>query len=252
MHDTHRLTSCQEEISFTTSGGHHLLVYLLAEGTTEGFSRTFSPCKHSLQDFLRGAKASIGRFLLHKRHFCLKARILIKFPCALLLVYFFDNLAKLWRTPVKDRTSQEMADVAAEAAHEAAIQLAEIEKNDRIATLAARAAAARAARCAQEALSCYAYAQKFARSAADKTAVDMAEDAAISAKRSAQIAAEKAKWRSNPSHAGMDSLMSQEQRFEDEIDQIETAWDSGDVDTLVELGALSPYLARHLKVDMRK
>ena len=152
---------------------------------------------------------------------------------------------------MQNQTSGEMASAANEAAREAAIQLAEIEKNDRIATLAARAAAARAARCAQEALSCYAYAQKFAKSAADHAAVGMAEDAAMAARRSAKVAAEKAKWRSNPSHASAESLMSQEQRFEDEIDQIEAAWDSGDIDTLVELGALSSYLARHLKADMR-
>jgi hypothetical protein len=152
---------------------------------------------------------------------------------------------------MRRENSHEMAKAAEDAARSAAVHLAEMQKNDRIATLAARALAAKAARCAQEALACYAYAQKFAKSSADERAVQLAEKAALMAKDSAKIAAEKAKWRSNPSHASAESLMSQEQRFEDEIDQIEAAWDAGDVDALVDLGALSPYLARHLKADMR-
>ena len=78
-----------------------------------------------------------------------------------------------------------------------------------------------------------------------------AESAAENAKKYATVAAEKAKWRSNPSNASAQSLLSQEQRFEDEIDEIEAAWDSGDIDSLVQLGALSPFIARHLKAEMR-
>lgn len=145
---------------------------------------------------------------------------------------------------------EELANSANAAAQEAMLLVAEIQKNDRIATLTARMAAAKAARCAQEALTCFVYAQRFAKGS-EKSFVAFAEEAAQAAKNYATIAAEKAKWRSNPSHDASRSLMSQEQRFEDEIEEIEAAWDSGDIDTLVQLGALSPHLARHLKADMR-
>jgi hypothetical protein len=152
---------------------------------------------------------------------------------------------------MRTANTQAMAEAAAAAAEEAALQVAEIQKNDRIATLTARMAAAKAARCAQEAKTCVAYARKFAKGAADQDAIALAEESAEAAKKYAVIAAEKAKWRSNPSNASAQSLLSQEQRFEDEIDAIESAWDEGDIDALVQLGALSPYIARHLKADMR-
>lgn len=140
-----------------------------------------------------------------------------------------------------ERDIQHFAEAAANAASSAALVLAEIQKNDRIAALAARAAAAKAAAFAQEAEKYLAYTRKLSRSNMDAYAVRFAEEAADKAREYAQIAAEKAKWRTaprmNPSHP---------EDFEAQVDAIEDAWEVGDFDELVALGALDPQLADEL------